>query len=170
MNWYKKSQNEYDPETIRKHMDEFMSSSQQNDTEADNFAIDLRSKPISMKQNIKKSINKKIHELGNYHIEIPLDRIFDILAEHRIIALQEDGTPWSGLLIGGAECGSEKARNQFVNFLLAHNPNEDIYAINPFSEETFKVPNSGYEFLKNRLFLAWCKMPSGKYEIVSYIS
>ena len=143
-----------------------MSSSQQNDTEADNFAIDLRSKPISIKQNIKKSINKKIHELGNYHMEIPLDRIFDILAEHRIIALQEDGTPWSGLLIGGAECGSEKARNQFVNFLLAYNPNEDIYTTNPFDGEKFKIPNSGYELTKNGLFLAWCELPTTK--VVSF--
>ena len=173
MNWYKKAQdnlNEYDPTTINKHMDEFMSTQQQNSTDSDNFAIDLRSKPIAIKPAIRKAMNSKIHDLGNYHVEIPLQQIFDILAEFNTIALQEDGKPWSGMLIGGAECGSDKARDQYANFQLAHKPSDDVYMYNPFGDDSFKMPNGGYKLAKQGLLLTWCKMSSGKYEIVSYVN
>lgn len=173
MNWYKKAQNnlsEYDPETINKNMDEFMSTQQQNSTDSGNFAIDLRSKPIAIKPAIRKAINSKLHDLGNFHVEIPLQQIFDILAEFNTVALQEDGKPWSGMLLGGAECGTDKARDQMVNFILAHKPGEDEYIMNPFGGGQFKLPNGGYKLAKQGLLLTWCKMSSGKYEIVSYVN
>lgn len=115
------------------------------------FMVDSK-RQVSIPQKIKSSINKELSSLGNFHTEIPLDRIFDILKKYGIIALQEDNTKWSGMLVGGAECGSEKTRDQAVNFPLA-----------------FDV-NGEYLMARNYLNLSWCKMPSGRYEIVTYFS
>ena len=57
------------------------------------------------------------------------------------------------MLVGGAECGSDESSQQVANFDLA------------FSQ------NGGLEPIANAaLYLSWCKMPSGRYEVVSYVS
>jgi len=88
-----------------------------------------------------------------YHNEIPLGSIFNILNQNNIVATQEDGTEWSGMLIGQAQCGSDRARDQVANFSLA------------FKNETGLIPISNSD-----LSLSWCVMPSGRYEIVAYLS
>ena len=99
----------------------------------------------------KRQVNIKIHGITTgYHDKIPLQDLFDALAEIGVHAVQEDGTPWKGMLIGGAECGDERTHNQVVNFDLVRT-----------------ADNSG---LNNALYLSWCKMPSGRYEVVSYVS
>jgi hypothetical protein len=103
---------------------------------------------------IKSQINKEIHGIAQgYHDSIPLKAIFDAMAKHDISAMDDDGTPWSGMLIGGAECGSDETKNQIASFDLA------------FSREGSFEPigNAG-------LMLSWCKMSSGKYEIVCYMA
>jgi hypothetical protein len=99
----------------------------------------------------KKTANDMIYAITKgYHDKIPLRAVFDVLTQIGVHAVQEDGTPWSGFLVGGAECGTEEAKNQRVNFSLVRTDT--------------KTP------LNNSLFLSWCKMPSGRYEIVSYLS
>lgn len=116
--------------------------------------VDMNSKRYPMPAKAKKSINRQLHALGNYHEEIPLDTIFNALEEFDITPLQEDGTKWSGMLIGGGECGSDASQEQYANFELA-----------------MWQPDGSHILLKNGLYLTWCTMPSGKkYEIVTYIS
>jgi len=124
----------------------------QNDNpDAPNFTAVLE-KPINLPQKAKGPINKELTSLGNYHQQIPLDVIFNILKKYGVIALQEDYTKWGGFLVGGAECGSNEARSQVALFDLASNI------------------DGKYMVVDNNLMLSWCKMPSGKYEIVTYIS
>ena len=105
-------------------------------------------------QTAKNRINKSIHTLGNFHEQIPLRQIFDICKENDIIPVQEDGKVWGGMLIGGAECGSDEARQQQAEFNVA-----------------VKNEDGRYVFVGNNILrLSWCKMGSGKYEIVAYIS
>lgn len=151
---YKNKSNEdpIDPKTINKNWDKAVANGQNQSPNLPNFIVDLRSKPRAINAAIRSKINKQLHGLGNYHKDIPLDEIFEILESNNMIALQEDGTKWSGMLIGGAECGSEEARNQHALFQLA-----------------FKF-DDGYYTIKHGLSLSWCIMGSGKYEIVTYIS
>jgi hypothetical protein len=86
-------------------------------------------------QTIKNRINKELHALPVYFSEIPLDVIFYIVKEHAGQVVQEDGTPWSGIL-----CGDDSA----ASFGIA-----------------------GYKFA---LRVMWHKMPSGNFEITSYVS
>ena len=99
----------------------------------------------------KRKANNKIHAItSGYHEKIPLSSIFDALTEIGVHAVQEDGSPWSGMLVGGAECGDERTRDQVINFEL--------------------VRTSDGTHLNNSLYLSWCKMPSGKYELTCYLS
>jgi hypothetical protein len=82
--------------------------------------------------------------------KIPLNDIFDALKQIGVHAVQEDGTPWSGFLTGGAECGSRDAEKQRANLDL--------------------VRTDDGTPLNNTLVLMWCKMQSGNYEVVSYVS
>ena len=84
---------------------------------------------------------------------MPLQSIFDVLKQYNIVALQEDDTLWSGMLVGKAECGSDEAKNQVATMPIA------------LTDEfgTFSKLNS-------MLVINWCTMPSGKYEITTYLS
>ena len=146
---------EYSPEQIRRNMNSFIANSQNINPDAPNFAVDIRLKKIAIPQSIKNKINKKIHGLGNYHSSIPINEIFNICKEYNVIPIQENGAKWEGFLIGGAECGSEEAKNQQVLFNI-----------------TFKI-NEEYMPSKNNISLSWCKLSSrdeSNYEIVCYIS
>ena len=161
-------------------------------------------------------INQKLNDLGNYHVGIPLDRIDSILQQHGFMLIQEDGTPWSGLLCGEegqvifdlADIGS----GEFAGYYYLRDPETDEVidaAIIPKNGRNFhcnkgmpmkwqlgKMKQEEISFdeyqtfhamemqvmpiydrttmsffiCKHALSLSWYKMPSGKYEIVSYIS
>jgi len=143
----------YSPEQINRNWNKFIAQTQNLNPDGPDFAVDLRIKPKGSNRAFINKANKEIHALGNYHEVIPLQDIFDILRKYDIVALQEDGAKWSGLLVGGAECGSEKANDQYALFTLAS-----------------PVGDLGYVPINKTLRLQWCKMPSGKYEIVSYVS
>jgi len=148
-----KEYQDWSPEQIKRNMNRFRFKSQRINPDAPNFAVDIRDKSIKIPQRSRKTINDALYDLGNYHTEIPLQSIFDICRKENVIAIQEDGTPWSGFLTGGAECGSEKAKNQNAKFDLAIQGVDGEY-----------VP------AENMIILNWCKMQSGKYEIVCYVS
>jgi hypothetical protein len=145
--------NEFEPEEIRRTHNRALADAQDINPNAKDFMVDIRLKPKAIQQNIKSKINKEIHALGNFHSEIPLETIFNICKKYDVIPLQEDGTYWSGMLVGGAECGSKEAEEQFSSFSLSTKNEKNQY-----------VPAN------NILRLTWCKMSSNRYEIVCYIS
>ena len=112
--------------------------------------IGENSKTLNAK--IKKSINKVLHGFGiTYHHQIPMQDIFDALNVYKIIALQEDGTKWSGWLMG------EDGRATI-----------DIGPKASVREEDGEIFYSPYN--NTMLILTWHKMQSGKYEVVAYLS
>lgn len=114
--------------------------------------VDFNLKEKNLPASIRRKINNALHDLGNYHQDIPLTEIFDICDNNGVIAIQEDGTRWSGLLLGNAVCGSEKARSQNALIHLA------------LKEGDAYIPTS------NALNISWCTMePSGRYEVVCYV-
>ena len=114
--------------------------------------VNLSQKPHAIPPKNRQNINRSIHDLGSYHDKIPLGSIFDILKNNGVMPIQEDGTYWSGMLIGGKECGEEGTKDQVALIDLAINV------------------NGQYLPCKQGLSLSWCKMPSGKYEIVAYVN
>jgi hypothetical protein len=100
-------------------------------------------KPIALKPDIKKKVNKKIYNLtsGKYPAQIPLQDIFDILKEYNIVAVDEAGDPWSGFLTG-------RDGNAHIDLQTS---------------DGMKIKNS-------LLLLQWHKMDSNNYEIVCYIT
>ena len=100
-----------------------------------------------------KAINKEIHKLLEpIHFDIiPLSDIFDILERHGVQVLQEDQTPWSGLLLGGVD------NTEQVYFDLAKD------------QETFE--GRYIHMIGNCcLTLSYYKMQSGRYEVLAYIA
>ena len=83
-------------------------------------SVNLSDRPVAVKPAIKNRINRAINKLGNYHNDgVPLEDIFQCLKAEGVTPLQEDGTEWSGLFCGAAECGSDEARKQVALFQLA---------------------------------------------------
>ena len=89
----------------------------------------------------KKLINSELGTLcKTYYNEIPLDEIFNILKKNNVVAVQEDGTSWSGFLVG------DKGSAIFDLTIDGKNVNNAV------------MP------------LSWYKIESGRYEINAYIS
>ena len=101
----------------------------------------------------KEVINQSLRIARNegYFDKIPLRDICNILDSSNIIMLDEDNTEWSGLLLGRE--GRLKAN-------LASKENRGGTDATP----TY-TPYSN-----TILIMTWYKMPSGKYEIVVYVS
>lgn len=60
----------------------------------------MDTKPLSKKQ-IKDRINTELHALSlGYYSAIPLDLIFRCVEHWAGRVVDEDGTPWNGLLLG----------------------------------------------------------------------
>jgi hypothetical protein len=62
--------------------------------------IDALLKPELMKSATRKKVAKELHAMGDYHPDIPLERIFKTLRDNGIVVLMEDHTEWSGFLCG----------------------------------------------------------------------
>ncbi len=135
-----------------KNMNWYKAAQIQNKIDSEDLMVDMASDRKSIPSNIKRVLNHEIHAIGNYHSQIPLDKIKEILKTNSVIMVQEDGTPWSGFLMGKAECGTEDAKKQYADIDLA-----------------FKKDNN-YILSNNTLHVSWCLMPSGRYEVVCYIS
>jgi hypothetical protein len=109
--------------------------------------------PLYLDSKAKKNINDMIAPLiKDYHNEIPLKDIFNVLSKHGVVPLQEDNTEWSGLLIG---------REGHTNFPIA-----------PFGTRSpEKEFEHSYKPFKNaNLSLSWYKLESGRYEVLSHVS
>jgi hypothetical protein len=100
----------------------------------------------------KNRMNKKIHSFTKgLQVGVRIDEMFEAIKEEGAIPIQEDGTPWAGMLIGGGECGSDQAREQRASIELV------IEVDDVFFPAT------------SMLHLTWCQSPSGKYEVVAYV-
>lgn len=127
-------------------------NTQNQNPDESNFAVDL----VGIKRSLgkfKSKINNEIHALGNFFVQIPLEQIWAILKRYNAIVLQEDGTKWSGFVTTQGDCGSEQAnRTGSMRFDLA------------------VKTDSGYFISTNALIMSVCTMPSGKLEVVAYVS
>jgi hypothetical protein len=113
------------------------------------FYVEMASN--SIKSGIRSKIGNEIGTITKgFHKQIPFSAIQGVIEKYGYELVQEDGTPWSGFLVGGAECGSPEAAKQRATIDIVKK--DDRTPVN------------------NALILMWCKMPSGNYEVVSYIS
>jgi len=106
-----------------------------------------RKKKLTLKQNERKKVNRRLTKLDNYHIQIPIQDIQNILNQFDMIMLQEDYTEWSGMLLG------ERGQEYF-----------DVGPIDSYDGRFYKPYDN------TSLALSWYTMPSGKYEIVTYLT
>ena len=53
---------------------------------------------------LKNRANRELGKLPTYCEEIPLDEIFAIVRKHLGEVVDEEGLPWSGLLLGDEGC------------------------------------------------------------------
>ena len=86
-------------------------------------------------------INAKLTRIGkSYHEHVPLGIMFGYLNEEGIIATQEDGTQWSGILSG-------KEGRATIDLAGPEGP-----------------------IVNSMLVLSWYRMDSGRYEVVAGLS
>ena len=96
----------------------------------------------------RKAATNAIHPLTtSYHNGVPFGETIETLKGLGLIVLQEDNTPWSGFV-----CGREGR----AALGLAFDGTED--------------ESGRYEPMNNALVFTWCKLDSGRYEFVAYIS
>jgi len=89
----------------------------------------------------RKAINREIGKLLKpiYFNQIPLGDLDDIIRKHGFLIVDEEGNPWSGFL-----CGRD-------------------------GTALFDIVSLAGQMAKYKLVLQWYKMPSGRYEITSYV-
>jgi hypothetical protein len=121
--------------------------------EDDDVMVDLTQRTVPIPKPVKNKIMRQFHAMGDHFVEIPLDEMENILAEHDIIMIQEDGTIWSGMLLGDKECGEEGAEHQRASIQLA-----------------IKKDDGQYYPAKTWLHMTWCRLSSGRMEVIKYVS
>lgn len=137
---------------IAANMQSFYESSQDLNPDGPDFAVDIRKDRVPLPMSVRRQINNGLQAIGTYHQSIPMGEIISILKSANVILIQEDGTHWEGFVLTAAECGSENAK--------------------PFRFElAFKTDsNARYLPCESMLVMSACRMPSGKIELVMYLS
>lgn len=102
---------------------------------------------------IRKQVNDSLHAISlGYKNQIPLGDIFAALRKAGLVAIQEDGRAWTGML-----CGREgKALIEVAPVMSAK--------VTPERDLTFKPADNV------SLSLSWYKMESGRYETNAYLA
>lgn len=140
------------PEDIKKHMDTFFSSQQNQNPNEPNFAVDTRKKRKPIPSPRRNAIQKILSELGrNSHNEVPIDQVFAALEANNVVALQEDGTKWAGFISTCGECGTENGGK-------------------PVIMELAVKTETGYEPANVWLTMTLCTLGSGRIEFVGYLA
>jgi hypothetical protein len=109
--------------------------------------------PPKVTTKTRKSLNNALRSAlpGNYYNGIPIGEMQEALRKEGYVLIQEDGTKWSGMFLGS----EGEAFLQMGKLDQGRNLN---------GQATYKpVSNSG-------LRMTWYEMPSGKMEIVKYIT
>jgi hypothetical protein len=111
-------------------------------------------KGLKLPQPVKNRMNKAISDLvnGTYFQSIPLDKIDDILRKNGALLLQEDGTPWSGFLMGR----DSRATIDIGDLESGRSENRPSTFYTPYGNTSFVI--------------SWYKMESGRFEITAYVS
>jgi hypothetical protein len=106
------------------------------------FVVEDLSQKVAIKPNVRSRANRELDKVTdvNYHRSIPIDDMFGAIEKAGLIPIQEDGTAWSGMLVGRE--GSAKIRLGYDGML---------------------VKNA-------MLVITWHKMNSGMWEVVAYVS
>jgi hypothetical protein len=101
----------------------------------------------------KRPLNKLLYDLTSqgYHDSILINEIGDLLRKHGVLMLQEDGTEFSGVFAG--EDGRAEIEIGTTNIA------REIDGVPVYTP-----------FTNTMLVITWHKMPSGKYEVVAYLS
>jgi hypothetical protein len=119
--------------------------------------VSMTGKEVTMSKSDQNEINNYLHSLGaTRHDSVPIGQIFDNMRMHGVVPVQEDGTPWSGFLMGNKECGTEEARKQNCIIRLAVRQADGTWGLS-----------------RRTLSLSWCVThysPNAKYEVVAYVS
>lgn len=127
--------------------------------------VDVKSKPKCLPPRLKRLAGAAINKLTDRLCpEIPLGAMFDALKALDIVAVDEDGTPWSGFLCGKAEAGTEAAKNQRCSIRLAFT--SDNHAARMLSGDT--MVEQKFTLAREGLQISWCRIGE-KLEVVSYI-
>ncbi len=96
----------------------------------------------------RRNINKELDKISkNYYKKVPIDDIVKILSKVGIVLLQEDGTKWTGFLLGA---------NGRATIEIGHKKNIDGRSFIPYNN--------------TMLVISWYSMPSGLYEVTVYLS
>lgn len=109
-----------------------------------------------LKAGDKKKLNTELQKVlkQTYFKSIPLNRLFKIFEKHGVMVIQEDNTEWSGMLVGGVK------KTEMVNFNLGWKDEmQELHGKKAY----MAVPNSVFT-------MTYFKMPSGKYEVIGYVS
>ena len=111
--------------------------------------VDMSKRPVSNPK-LKGQLQKVVYSIlkPTFFEKIPLGQISEAFKSFGVTLLQEDGAPWSGFLLGGKDCGDERAKDQRAEFALGYNG----------------------QLLNCYFIMSWCRMPSGKMEVIGYIS
>jgi len=113
-------------------------------------------RPIAINQAAKRRIQKGLAEVtkGLHADGVPIDKIVKVLTNEYVFPIQEDGTKWSGFLLGSKECGTEESRNQQADIPLVAT-----------------TKNGSFALTTSYLHISWCTLHnSNKFEVVCYIS
>lgn len=97
----------------------------------------------------RRAVNSELVAVGrNYYPTIPIDLISQILEKNNLVLLQEDGTPFRGILTGNE--GHDKFDIGFKNSSEA----EGVFSL---------IDNSW-------LIMSWSRSDTGKYNVTAYLS
>ena len=91
--------------------------------------------------------------MGNYFGSIPIDEVFTICQANDVWPVMEDGMKWAGFISPQGECGSDKANNA-----------------DPIKFELAVRDGDHYSLCTSVLVMTLCTMPSGRIEMVCYLS
>ena len=122
-----------------------------------NSPVKMSARGAAVPGPVKTRVKNELHAIGlKRWPHIPLDEIFWTLDKNGLMPLQEDGTRWTGMLMGGKGCGEEGAETQRATFPLA------MMSANDSGE--FIMTNTAVQ-------LSWCLISQSppRFEIVVYM-
>ncbi len=103
---------------IRQHLE--------RDSKHVNDPVKMNGRGAAVPAPVKTRVKNQLHDICKKTWQsIPLDEILWTLKKNGLMALQEDGTEWSGMLMGTKECGDPEANNQRVSWPVAMQSPED---------------------------------------------
>jgi len=107
---------------------------------------------MTINQKTRQTVNEYLHAIcKDYRNQIPLGDIFTALRRAGLVAVQEDGREWAGLL-----CGRE---------------GRAMIEVAPVLTATRKPDGLAFTAADNiALNLSWYKMESGRYETNAYLA